>query len=323
MKQYFCTLFDSHYFVKGVVMMRTLCEHYAPARIYVLCMDSECQQMLEKLALPKVTCIALADIESTELLQLKESRNRAEYCWTMSSYFLSWVMNHYPEIESLTYLDADLMFYSSVQPLFDEMGDASIGIIEHRFTPRLKSLEKYGHFCVEWVTIRRDQEGLACLIRWRDQCLEWCFDRLEEGRMGDQKYLDEWPKLYSKVHILQHLGAGLAPWNYPAYTFKTNDQGAILVNGSPLVFYHFHQFQLLDNGGFDRISTFYTQDGPVPADVYRAYEQGILVAVRDIRAIVPGFSRGMKSTTYIKSRRWIHRFVPQFLKAFLKRFVKY
>jgi hypothetical protein len=97
-----------------------------------------------------------------------------------------------------------------------------------------------------------------------------------------------------------------------------------LVNGSsPLVFYHFHQFQLLDNGGFDRISTFYTQDGPVPGDVYGAYEEQILLAIQDIRAISPGFSRGMKSTSYIKSRRWIHQFVPQFVKGFLKRFVKY
>ena len=102
------------------------------------------------------------------------------------------------------------MFYSSVEPLFEEIGDSSIAVIEHRFTPRLKYLEENGRFCVEWVSFRRDKEGLACLYRWRDQCVEWCFARLENGRMGDQKYLDEWPARYATTHVLQHPGAGLA-----------------------------------------------------------------------------------------------------------------
>ena len=35
--------------------------------------------------------------------------------------------------------------------------------------------------------------------------------------MGDQKYLDEWPDLYSSCHIIENMGAGIAPWNYCQY----------------------------------------------------------------------------------------------------------
>src|SRR5258708_38133039 len=120
---------------------------------------------------------------------------------------LPWyILQHNSYVDCITYLDADLLFFSPVQPLFDEIGDSSIAIIEHWFTPRLKYYEANGRFCIEWVGFRRDEEALACLSRWRDQCIEWCYYRLEDRRMGDQKYLDEWPERYSSCHILQHLG---------------------------------------------------------------------------------------------------------------------
>lgn len=322
-KRHFCTLFDINYLLKGVVMLRTLRQNCASSHVYVLCMDEPCRRMLEQLGLPGLTCISLPEIENAELLEAKKSRNIAEYCWTLSSSLTAWVMDKYQDFDLITYLDADLMFYSSVEPLFEEIGNSSTAIIEHRFTPRLKYLEENGRFCVEWVTFRRDMEGQACLRRWRDQCIEWCYARLEGGRMGDQKYLDEWPTLYSSTHVLQHLGAGLAPWNYPNYRIQGNENEQIVVNGVPLIFYHFHQFQLLDDGSFDRVSAFYTKEIRPPEEIYRLYEKHIKKAVFDVRLLVPGFSGGMRSTAYISSRRWAHRFLPRRLKEFLKRVVKY
>ena len=39
-------------------------------------------------------------------------------------------------------------------------------------------------FCVEWNSFRRDPQGLACLKLWRDQCIEWCYYRHEDGKMN-------------------------------------------------------------------------------------------------------------------------------------------
>lgn len=304
-------------------MLRTLRQNCAGAHVFVLCMDELCQRILGQLGLPGVTCILLPEIESAELLAVKKDRNVAEYCWTLSASLSAWVMDKHPDVDQLTYVDADLMFYSSVEPLFEEVGASSIAIIEHRFTPRLKYLEENGRFCVEWVSFRRDEEGLACLDRWRKQCLDWCYARLEDRRMGDQKYLDDWPARYASTHVLQHPGAGLAPWNYPNYLIERAGDGHVLVNGQRLIFYHFHQFQLLDDGGFDRLSAFYTVEKEPPEAVYRLYEKSLQNVVSEIRLLVPDFTRGMKSTTYITSRRWAHRFLPRRLKEVLKRIVKY
>lgn len=321
--RYFCTLFDSGYLLKGLAMIRSL-ERFCPGmKIHVLCMDAPTRHILEHLDLPYVNCISLAEIESEELLKAKADRGVAEYCWTLSSCFTWHVMQQYTEIDFLTYVDADLLFYSDVQPLFDEIGDASIAIIEHRFSERLKDREVNGRFCVEWDSFRRDEQGLACLSRWREQCLEWCYYRLEDGKMGDQKYLDEWPDRYSKCHILMHPGAGIAPWNYAQYRFGKDAAGKITVEGSPLIFYHFHQFQLLDNGNFDRLSAFYTSECAEPDDVYVDYETTLRKCLTDVRSIVPDFKGGLKPVVRVKSRRLIQRFVPMWVKEIARRFLRY
>lgn len=304
-------------------MLRTLRQQCPSAHVFVLCMDDPCRRILEQLELPGVVCISLPEIESSELHAVKKDRNIAEYCWTLSPCFPAWLMEKYPEVDMLTYVDADLMFFSPLSPLFDEIGDSSIAIIEHRFTPRLKHLESRGRFCVEWVSFRRNAEGLSCLNTWREQCLEWCYDRLEDDRMGDQKYLDEWPARYPGTHVLQHPGAGLAPWNFPNYAVSKSLSDQISVDGTPLIFYHFHQFQLLDDGSFHRLGSVYLHDGNEPDAVYVAYENALIAVIAEVRLVAPAFSAGLKSTMQINSRKWIQRYVPRHIKEVLKRFIKY
>lgn len=321
--RYFCTLFDSGYLIKGLAMIRSL-ERFCPGmRIHVLCMDEQTKVILKDLQMPFVHCVSLAEVETEALLKAKADRGVAEYCWTLSSGFTWYVMANNPDIDLLTYVDADLMFYSDVQPLFDEIGDASIAIIEHRFTPRLKDREVNGRFCVEWDSFRRDEQGMACLTRWRDQCLDWCYYRLEDGKMGDQKYLDEWPDLYSSCHILMHPGAGIAPWNYAQYKFDKDASGNITVEGDPLIFYHFHQFQLLENGKFDRLSSFYTSECTEPIAIYEAYEIELQKCLTDVRAMVPNFKGGLKPISNVRGRRFLQKYVPMWAKEIARRFLRY
>lgn len=300
-------------------MLRSLARNCQVAQIYVLCMDYNTKLVIEKLDLPNITCISMSEFETDTLLKKKSERTVAEYCWTLSSCFTSYVMDNFPDIQLLTYLDADLLFYSDVQPIFEEIGNASIAIIEHRFSDRLKHLEINGRFCVEWVSFRRDKEGLDCLSRWRNQCIEWCYYRLEDGKMGDQKYLDEWPNLYRSCHIIMHPGAGIAPWNYSKHFFSKDQDERITIDESLLIFYHFHQFQILENGSFDRLSKFYTSECEEPTNVYEIYEGEIRKSLDDIRMILPAFKSGIKSAQQIRSQRIIQQYAPACVKSIARK----
>jgi len=318
----FCTLFDSNYLLKGVAMLQSLKKNCASAVCYVLCMDGKTEEVLESINLSFVVCVPLANIEDDELLHAKGNRSVKEYCWTLSSCFTWYVLQKYKKINFITYLDADLLFYSPVDPVFTEIGDASIAIIEHRFTKHLQHLEVNGRFCVEWVSFRRDNEGMACLSKWKEQCVDWCYHKLEDNRMGDQKYLDEWPSLYPNCHIIQHVGAGVAPWNYAQYDFSLDQEENILVDARRLIFYHFHQFQLLANGDFYRLAKSYTDECIEPVLIYEAYEVALREVFGKVRKIDPGFSEGLKSITMNKTKSMAKRFLPISIKKILRRVVR-
>jgi SAM-dependent methyltransferase len=242
----FCTLFDSRYLARGLVTIRSLRRVRPDARIRVLCIDDETKQHLDRLDEPGVVPIGMSELEQhdPELASVKAGRTRGEYCWTATPALCRFLFEREPELEEVTYLDADLFFFADPQPLFDELADGSVLIVPHRYAPLWAEQEvAHGIYNVEWLTFRRDDRGLAVLDWWRERCIEWCYARVEDGKFGDQKYLDDWPERFEGVHVLRHPGGGLAPWNLPRHRLA-NDAGSITVDGEPLVFFHAHSLAL-------------------------------------------------------------------------------
>ena len=319
MKRYFCTLFDKNYLIKGLTMIISLTKYCKNSTIFVLCIDDETKAIMEKINFVQIKCIKLSEVENDELKFAKKNRTTAEYCWTLASSFTWHVIRNYKEIDLITYLDADIFFYSEVEPIFNEIGNASIAIIEHRFSPPFKYLEINGRFCVEWNSFRRDKEGIKCLDTWRKQCLDWCYYKLEGDKMGDQKYLDSWPNKYSNCHIIKEIGAGIAPWNYSQYEIiKKNN--SISINNNRLIFYHFHQFQILENNKFFRLGELYKSNKLEPNMLYEIYEKEILETINKVREIYPDFKAGIiKNKNYLNEK--IKNLIPRNLKNLIRRFI--
>jgi hypothetical protein len=202
--------------------------------------------------LPWVVLVPLAELEawSSSLLGVKSTRSKVEYYFTCGPVFLSYVFVHFSEVDLISYLDSDLFFFADPASLYDELGNASIGVIEHRFSAKLQHGLRFGIYNVGWLAFRRDPIGLECLRWWSDRCIEWCYNRVETNRFADQKYLDDWPTRFQSVHILKHKGANLAPWNLDNYRICERD-GRVYVDDQPLIFFHFHGLKQLRTWLFD------------------------------------------------------------------------
>jgi hypothetical protein len=179
--RYYCTYFDRHYLSRGLALLESLRQHEASDfTLFVVCMDEMTRIMLAQLAIPEVHLIPLHEIEQRDeaLLSTKRSRSLVEYYWTMTPTIILRILERNRRIALLTYLDADLFFFSSPQPLFEELGQNSILIHEHRFSPSQAHLGTHnGRFNVGLLIFRRDAHGLQALGWWRERCLEWCFAR--------------------------------------------------------------------------------------------------------------------------------------------------
>jgi hypothetical protein len=139
-------------------------------------MDRISHEALTMLELPDVHAIALADYERDDkaLLEAKQNRTLIEYYFTCSPSLPLFILDNHRDVDLITYLDADLFFFADPTPVFDELGDRSIGIIGHRFPASLRGLERFGVYNVGWLSFRRNAQALACLHWWRERCLEWC-----------------------------------------------------------------------------------------------------------------------------------------------------
>ncbi len=243
---YFCTYFDRNYLTRGLALYNSLRQHCKrPFVLWILCFDGETYDILARLDLPGVRLISQQEFEAgdEELLRAKANRSRIEYYWTCTPSLPLYVLRRNPEVDIITYLDADLYFYSDPQPIFDELGDGSILIHEHRYAPEYAHLaDTSGIYNVGWMSFRRNDNGLSCLHWWRERCLEWCYAHVEDGKFGDQKYLDDWPERFPGVVVLQDKGAGLAPWNIIQYRLEQINS-RIVIDGQPLIFFHFHGFR--------------------------------------------------------------------------------
>lgn len=248
----FCTLFDSNYLSRGIALYRSLEKHCKNFHLFIFAFDSRSYEILKKLSLTKATIISLKEFEDEKLLQVKPSRSVAEYCWTSTSSTILYVLENF-NVDNCTYVDADIFFYSSPEPIFRELGNKSILITEHRYSPQYNKELKAGKYCVQFVTFRNDENGLKALKWWRDRCLEWCYARYEDGKFGDQLYLDDWTERFKGVHVMQHLGGGLAAWNVQQYEFKKSGEkiiGKEISTGKEfeVIFYHFHYLKFFENG---------------------------------------------------------------------------
>jgi hypothetical protein len=137
------------------------------------------------------------------------------------------------------------------------------------------------------MTFRADAHGREALEWWKARCLEWCYARHEDGKFGDQKYLDDWTIRFKGVHVLRHLGGGLAPWNISR--FQVGEGPA--VNGIPVVFYHFHALKWFTSGYFELALGYKLPKNAVQC-IYRPYLDELKRTLARVRTIEHGFDKG-------------------------------
>ena len=241
-KRYYCTYFDKSYLVRGLSLISSMNRHEKNYTLFVVCLDELTRVILGKLELTNVVLLSLHEIEERDVPLSVARRNRSlvEYYWTLTPSIILYLLRTY-RLDQLTYLDSDMLFFSSPDPIFHEFGDNSILIHAHRFSEKKKPLEVYGIYNVGLMSFKNDENGIECLKWWRDRCNEWCYARVEDGKYGDQLYLNHFLTLFKKVHVLEHPGAGIAPWNHEQYNVTRDAvSGDIFVDGYPCVFYHFH-----------------------------------------------------------------------------------
>jgi hypothetical protein len=287
----YCTYFDHNYLPRGLALYHSLQAHAPGARLWVLCLSESCHRALTALDLPNLKPRRLADFEAAdpEVAATRLTRSTIEYYFTCSPAWKLHVLENEPQAEWVTYLDSDLFFFASPAPIYDEMKDASFGIIPHHFTKRLAGMERFGTYNVGWVSVRQCDEGIAALRWWRERCIEWCYDYVDGDRFADQRYLDKLPGLFPNVHVIRHLGANLAPWNFADLRVEWRDEKIVIEGRYDLLFFHFHKVKRNGQHYFNSHREFHAPFPKIMRDrIYRPYVRALAAAERQAKPFLGG-----------------------------------
>lgn len=285
----YCTYFDHNYLSRGVALYRSMQRHAPGCRLWVLCLSDVARKILVDLNLPGIVAVSLADFEAAdrELAATRSSRSIVEYYFTCTAPWMLYVLEREPRAEWITYLDGDLYFYQSPEVVFDELKDASIAIIAHRYAPNLERRRSFGTYNVGWVGMRNDLDGRAVVQWWRTKCIEWCYDYVDGDRYADQGYLDSFSTLSPRVKSIENIGANLAPWNIANYRIDFRGD-MVMVDQKPLIFFH---FQGLRTAGrwfmFNSHRVFGAPFSHVTRNyIYRPYVSDLLAAEETVSSIL-------------------------------------
>lgn len=329
MKYNFYTVFDKNFLAKGLVLYDSIKRHGPTEfRYFVLCLDAESYEIMHKLDLPSVVLFSLDDIEDDELREAKKTRTTSEYSWTLKPSIALFILKNYPDTETLMYLDGDLYFYSSLDPLYQEFEGYSILLFPHRLPEGKKEKEKeVGTYNAGMIMFRNDENGRKCLEWWRKECNAWCYRKPEPGKLGDQKYLDYFEEQFNGVKASENKGADVAPWNMKNYRGNIEKKGdKVFVDGNELINFHFSSLDLyypyskiLPNGPVNSYG--YTRTSPEKKKIYDEYVHAVYEAIEKIRAIRPGFVYGTlpRPPLFEQIRRMVEPLIRAVVKKILHR----
>jgi hypothetical protein len=182
--------------------------------------------------------------------------------------------------EVVVYLDPDIAVFHSLDSTIAKLSDASILLTPHQVEPNtiegsirdneLTSL-KYGVFNLGFLAVKNDETGSSFAEWWAKQLHFACYDEPQNGLFTDQKWCDLVPGLFDRVLVERDPGCNVASWNLSQRHLHVSSNGGILVNDSPLKFYHFTK---IDREG-DLMTEKYSGDNVEVMEVWKWYKRAL------------------------------------------------
>jgi hypothetical protein len=166
-----------------------------------------------------------------------------ELCFATKPWALAEMLRR--SFDRAIYFDADVVVYSSLQPMLETLDAASILLTPHLAEPPADGegaagidIVRAGAYNAGFLALSRGAAADAFLKWWQRMLLHDCRVDVDRGYVGDQRWLDLVPGMFDGVHVVRHAGWNVGRWNLDRRPVTTVD-GQVRVAGVPLVFFHY------------------------------------------------------------------------------------
>jgi lipopolysaccharide biosynthesis glycosyltransferase len=216
--------------------------------------------------------------------------------------------------ERIYYFDPDIVILNALDRLDERLSRHSILLIPHQTEPERDPMAvldneivslRHGVYNLGFLGARLTAQGRRIIDWWANRLIDYCYDEVGSGLFTDQKWMDLAPALFDDVGIVRDPEYNVATWNLTHRQATGRVPDNVLVNGKPLVFYHFSGF---DRGAYLATLERYGKHSPVLfelRDWYLAecegYGQSIL---KNKECVYARYDNGRLITDH---QRWVYR----------------
>jgi hypothetical protein len=299
MTHYYCTVLSKGYIHKGLILYNSLKKHDQDFKFFFVCMDDEVKSLLERMALDRVILITMRQIEAKdqELAAIKATRNDKEYIWSSKGSVFLYLFNNYPMLKHIVWLDGDTEFYSDPEPIFNELRKCSILLTKERFVEANRGLNDiYGIFNTGLMGFNKNRNAINCIMWFRKKCIEWCYDRVEQGKWSDQMYVNNWPVMFNDVRVMEDIGINVTAWNIQGASVNKLDTD-IYIDGKKLVFYHYSGLKFMNYNEFD-LCSYIDLPKDVKELIYKPYIERYQKTINYVNGFIDNFYNGLYYKEY-------------------------
>lgn len=183
------------------------------------------------------------------------------------------------QVSRLLYFDGDIQVCSSLAPLLANLESGDIVLTTHLSRPRDPGgLDRWemdvldtGIFNGGFLGVKNSPAGRAMLGWWKKRMEQLCKWEINHH---DQGWLDAVPALFDGVRIERGGQYNAAVWNLETREFSETPAGQILVDGQPLVFFHFASIDPGQDGRLSKVSRRPLGEEPAPVQrLFREYKK--------------------------------------------------
>jgi glycosyltransferase involved in cell wall biosynthesis len=184
-----------------------------------------------------------------------------------------------PDTKGVFYFDPDMVLFSRLDDMVDELKRSSILLTPHQAEPETEldaiidneicSL-RHGIYNLGYFGISNDEEGRRFLKWWGDRLFRFCHADLDRHLWTDQKWINFAPVFFDRVGTLKSPRFNVAAWNITKRDMKEVAPWKFTINRVPLGFYHFSGF---DSGAHKIMATKYAGHNRAVMKLVKWYEK--------------------------------------------------
>jgi|CZKZ01.1.fsa_nt_gi hypothetical protein len=238
------TICSTNFMAKALALRESYLSYHPESDFYILIVDRK-HDRFENLA-PDIRVLWVEDLGIENFSHYAMKFDILELNTNVKAVLLAMLLAHY---NAVLYLDPDIYFYGSLEPVFRELSSHAIVVTPHSLTPILDGKKpsdsefiRFGTFNLGFVGVSKCDEAFRFLDWWSQRCLQRGFYEPQLGLSTDQKWIDLAPSFFAGLKILRDPGLNVAFWNLHERTISKRG-GTWQVNGDfPLRFFHFSSF---------------------------------------------------------------------------------